>query len=411
MTENRQSAARMHDAVNKEECAGLGILYAVPDAKDDMSSVGKCDLTAELRERYWISREKDAGTGIATWGRVGANFEWRIERNELGRSRNDVAASAMRFGPARTASARTEWFEVTEVFEGVEARDVEAFMRLQNGMDSRQCFDPEAFLDSLDLGAPGRAAQRRAADGVMAAVGKKMEKESDQEMRRTYGYGTLIVGVPLWIANFPANPLRAENVIDEFVARISIGLEPHARRLSNRQRPFRRIVVAWETGAKSMTEWAGKARFDLYDDPAVQTLNTVQPMIGPWARSLVELKPDGMAMYVTKAWPEKRARHVRLPQRMEPMLQKLGEAKERHRLRIHERIQSRILQRFLGLACFVHNFGPAGLERWIVARISVRHRVARIALKRQAKRLYRASLLTSRERRRARGMRQGLRPC
>ena len=28
MTENRQSAARMHDAVNKEECAGLGILYA-----------------------------------------------------------------------------------------------------------------------------------------------------------------------------------------------------------------------------------------------------------------------------------------------------------------------------------------------------------------------------------------------
>ena len=168
-------------------------------------------------------------------------------------------------------------------------------MRLQNGMDSRQCLDPEAFLDTLDLGAPGRAAQRRAADGVMAAAGKKMEKESDQEMRRTYGYGTLIVGVPLWIANFPANPLRAENVIDEFVARISIGLEPHARRLSSRQRLFRRIVVAWETGAKSMTEWAGKARFDLNDDPAVPTLNAVQPVIGPRAMSLAELKPDGMA--------------------------------------------------------------------------------------------------------------------
>ena len=300
---------------------------------------------------------------------------------------------------------------MTEVFEGVEARDVEAFMRLQNGMDSRQCFDPEAFLDSLDLGAPGRAAQRRAADGVMAAVGKKMEKESDQEMRRTYGYGTLIVGVPLWIANFPANPLRAENVIDEFVTRISIGLAPYARRLRSRQCPFWRIVVAWETGAKSMTEWAGKARFDLYDDPAVQTLNAVQPMMGPRARSLVELKPDSMAMYVTKAWPEKRARHVRLPQRMEPVLQRLGEAKERHRLLIHERIRSRVLQWFLGLACFVHIYGLAGLERWIVARLSVRHRVARLALKRRAKRLYRASLLTSRERRRARGMRQGLRPC
>ena len=400
----------MHDAVNKKECAGLGILFAAPDDKDDMSNVGMRDLTAELRERYWIALGKDAGTGIATWGTVGANFEWRIERKELGRSRNEPGDGFRHalWAGSNGIGARTEWFEVTEVFEGVEARDVEAFMRLHNGMESRQGFDPEAFLDSLDLGAPGRAAQRRAADGVMAAVAKKMEKESYQEMRRTYGYGTLIVGVPLWFAIFPANPLRAENVIDEFVTRISIGLEPHARRLRSRQCPFWRIVVAWETSAKSMTEWAGKARFDLYDDPAVQTLNAVQPMIEPWARSLIDLKPDMMTMHVTRARPEKRARHVRLPQRMEPMLQKLGEAKERHRLRIHERIRSRILQWFLGLACFVHIFGLAGLERWIVARFSVRHRVARLALKRRAKRLYRASLLTSRERRRARGVRQGL---
>ena len=346
-------------------------------------------------------------------GDASGSFEWKIERKELGRSRNepgDGFRHAVWVG-SNGIGARTEWFEVTEVFEGVEPRDVEAFMRRRNGMGSRPGFDPEAFLDTLDLGAPGRAAQRRAADRVLDAVAKKMEKESYRDMRRTYGYGTLIVGVPLWFANCPANPLRAKNVIDDFMTRISIGLESHVRRLRRRQCPFWRIVVVWETSARSMTEWAGTARFDLYDDPAVQVLSAVQPMIGPWARSLVELKPDRMAMHVARAWPEKRTRHVRLPQRMEPMLQRLDDAKERHRPRIHERIRSRVLRRFLGLARFVHIFGLAGLERWIVARFSVRHWVARLALKRRTKRLYRASLLTSRERRRARGMRQGLRLC
>ena len=407
MTEDKQSTARTHDAVNKEERAGLGILYATPDAKDDMSNVEKRDLTAELRERYWIKLGKDAGIGKASWGTVSANFEWKIERNELGRSRNEPG-DGFRYAVwagSNGIGTRAEWFEVTEVFEGVEARDVEAFMRLQNGMDSQQGFDSEAFLNALNLGAPGRAAQRRAADGVMNAVAKKMTKESYRDMTRTHGYGTLIVGVPLWFANFPAIPLRAKNAIDDFMTRISIGLESHVRRLRGWQCPFWRIVVVWETSARSMREWASTARFDLYDDPAVQTLSAVQPMIGSWARSLVELKPDSMAMHVTRVRPEKRERHVRLPQRIVPVPERLDELKRRNRLRIHKRIRSRILQWLLGLTCFVRTYGLAGLERWIVARISVRHWVASLALKRRTKRLYRASLLTSRERRQARGTR------
>ena len=47
--------------------------------------------------------------------------------------------SAMSSAPAPLEPA--EWFEVTEVFEGVEARDIEAFMRCRNGIATRQGFD------------------------------------------------------------------------------------------------------------------------------------------------------------------------------------------------------------------------------------------------------------------------------
>ena len=223
-----------------DEKAALGILYATPDARDNMSGIRERDLPGELRERYWIARGKDAGIRKATWGTVSANLEWKIERQELGKNRNEPGDGfryVFRSGSGGIGG-RAEWFEVTEVFEGVEARDIEAFMRIQNGIETRQDFDPGAFLNALDFGTPGRAAQRRGADGVMDAVAKKMAKESYRDMRRLHGYGTLIVGLPLWFATFPANPLRAENVIDEFVTRISIGLEPYSRQLRSPQSPF-----------------------------------------------------------------------------------------------------------------------------------------------------------------------------
>ena len=42
--------------------------------------------------------------------------------------------------------SRAEWFEVTEVFEGVEAKDVEAFMRVNNGGTAGFEFDPDRFV-------------------------------------------------------------------------------------------------------------------------------------------------------------------------------------------------------------------------------------------------------------------------
>ena len=218
-------------------------------------------------------------------------------------------------------------------------------------------------------------------------------------------YGTLIVGLPLWFASYPANPLRAENVIDDFVSRVGMGLKPHFRRLRNRRCPFWRIVVVWKTSAQSMREWTSRARFDVYDDPALRDLGAVPAKIGSLASLLVDTLPGGLKLFVYGARPEKLEKHVRLPQRMGPILQKLEDVETCHRPRIHQRIRWRILQRCVELTCFVRRtrapifksfkrmvlqvasanrvwrsairrnslssvHGLAGLERWIVARLS-----------------------------------------
>ena len=138
-----------------------------------------------------------------------------IERHELGRTRNEPG-DGFRYVYRRGtdgARSRAEWFEVTEVFEGVEAKDIEAFMRVNNGGTAGSDFDPDRFVRGLEMGTPGRKAQQRAADRVIAAVEKKVSKASYEGMWRRHGYGTLIVGLPLWFATSPADPLRVENVM------------------------------------------------------------------------------------------------------------------------------------------------------------------------------------------------------
>ena len=177
---------------------GLEILCEKAGPEGKLASVGAQDLSKELRERFWIRQASDAGARPKSWA---------------------------------------EWFEVTEVFEGVEAKDIESFIRLENGGEASAGFDQQSFLTGLDLGIPGRAAQRRAADKVIAAVDRKLIKASYDGMSRRHGYGTLIVGLPLWFAAEPLNPLRAENVIDDFLTRVHVGLEPYARRLRRRAVP------------------------------------------------------------------------------------------------------------------------------------------------------------------------------
>ena len=82
-------------------------------------------------------------------------------------------------------------------------------------------------------------------------------------MAGVHGYGTLIVGLPLWFAVWPADPLRLENVVDDFVTRVVVGLRPYERQFKSRRCPFWRIVVVWETTDESIREWLRRARLDL----------------------------------------------------------------------------------------------------------------------------------------------------
>ena len=266
----------------------MEILYAKPGSTDN---VAKRDLTKEGRERYWIRQAADLGIAAKkTWASFEIAMPRTIERAELGRNRNEPGDGfryVFRSGTEGTGG-RTEWFEVTEVFEGVEAKDIEAFMRLENGGEGYPGFDPVEFARGLNFGMPSRAAQRRAADKVIAAVERKLARSSYESLWRTYGYGTLIVALPVWFATYPLDPQRVENVIDDFTTRVLIGLEPHARRLRKRRCPFWRIVVVWKGSTESIQEWDRKVRWDTYRDPLYSSMEDL-PVRGGAVTLLPEL--------------------------------------------------------------------------------------------------------------------------
>ena len=404
MSEERETEGRQDEGRAK---TGLEILYVRRGTKDSAADVAERDLVAELRERYWIRQAEDAGIEPRTWATFGVSIQWRIERYELGRNRNEPGDGfryVFRSGTGGTGG-RAEWFEVTEVFEGVEAKDVNAFMRIENGGKAGFDFDPDRFVRGLDMGMPCRAAQRRAADKVIAAVEKKLSKASYEGIWRTHGYGTLIVGLPLWFATDPADPLRVENVIDDFMTRVQIGLEPYARRLRKKTCPFWRIVVVWKVSLESMREWSRKARLDVYDDPAYRRMRNLPIRVGSKMPLFLELmsaqeaaRPDGEGAggpkrYVAMARPEKKGKErlVQLPPAVDEWKRRLDEYGQRNRKKLLERVKWRVMQRVLEMLCFVRAYGLAGLERWIIANLSPRRRIARLAMRRRALWLYRTS--------------------
>ena len=312
---------------------GLEILYLKPDPKVQLTGVAERDLAGELRERYWIQAAEDQGVERKNWANVGISMPVPIERHELGRNRNEPGDGfryVFRSGTAGTGG-RAEWFEVTEVFEGVTAKNIEAFMRVENGGEAGFEFDPTAFVDGLSTWIPSRAAQQRAADKVIDAIERKLYKASYEGMWQEHGYGTLIVGLPLWFAAQPLNPLRPENVVDDFTTRVQLGLKPYTRRLRKKRCPFWRIVVVWSTSVESTSEWCRKARLDVYDDPAYDSLRSTPMKYGTMMPVLLEVMgkledvepgPDGptratLSVFAVIRKKKRKADLVRLPPAVE----------------------------------------------------------------------------------------------
>ena len=154
---------------------GLQILFATRAPGDGLDGLRTSALVKELRERYWVRQVKDVRDRRNPWAVSIGGMRW-IERQDLGKDRNqsgDAFRYVYRLG-ADGMESRAEWFEVTEVFAGVGPRNIEAFMQANNGGVADTNFDPDGFLSGLDMGIPCRAAQRRAADCVIAAVDKKV---------------------------------------------------------------------------------------------------------------------------------------------------------------------------------------------------------------------------------------------
>ena len=404
MFEEQETKGRQEEARAK---TGLEILYVQREAGDQLGDIAEWDIPRELRERYWIRKAGDAGTGSGIWT-FGISMPWWIERHELGRNRNDPG-DGFRYLYRRGTDgrgSRAEWFEVTEIFEGIQAKDIEAFVRVNNGGTANFEFDPDRFVRGLEMGTPGRAAQRRAADKVIDAVEKKVNKASYEGMWRRHGYGTLIVGLPLWFATMPADPLRAENVIDDFMARVGIGLESFARQLKKKSCPFWRIVVVWVPSLESAREWHRKARYEVYDDPAYRSIGGLPVKCESMTPLLLKLMGElelarahdetvgGLQLHVAFASPSKQAKatSLQLPPAVEAVKRALdGDGKRRDRENLLGRVKWRAMQRAMEVLSFLRAHGLSGLARWAITRLSPRHRVTQLATRRRALRLYLAS--------------------
>ena len=388
--------------------AGLNILYATEATEEpEWTTIRERDRTKRLREVYWSRR---AESHVNPTRFIGAQFKWQCDRGDIDRRSDDPGDG---FAYLATVSVEGmelgfEWFEVTEVFTTVPPERVEAAMQAWNGLSGRQPGELEAFLADLDRGRPSRAAQRRAADSVIAQVGKKLAKSSYDELFARYGYGTLVVGMPLWFATPPMDLLRAENALDEFDTRTKLGLEEIGREeLERKDCPFKQVIVLWDSTLKAMRDW-GERRSGLYGDIAMAGL--ADPFSTSLMDAVLETEPKSIGLHATvKAKTKKSGMgpHSETGNRLRQLV------KEQKHLRPGpgEKAKRRIALLYLKVYWFVRIRGLRGLRRWILGRYSLPRLWKATMTVLRARRLYKESVRRGGFRRRrfrgARRCRQG----
>ena len=280
---------------------GLSVLYASEAAEErDWAAVPDRDRTGRLREVYWM-RRVDSKTGGKQL--VNSTLYSRPDRRAIGRRGDEPGDGFIHLvSMVPSVENRFEWLEVTEVFTTVPASRIEGAMRAWNGIPDKHPVDFDEFRRALRRGRPSRVEQRRAADRAIAQIERKLAKSSYRELLERYGYGTLVVGMPLWFAVPPDDPLRAENAIDDFMTRITLGLEDVRRRvLRRRDCPFRKVVVIWDTTPEAVREWR-EGRSAKYDEAANASLTN------PMGVSLWEALSEGLEEAISKtATPESEA--------------------------------------------------------------------------------------------------------
>ena len=383
--------------------SGLGILYATAEAEGDATQIDRRDLLSYLRERYWIEKV-GVPESKSTLTSFNLNLGYDLGRSGVGRSRNEPGDGFkyhVRLGSSGIHS-NAEWFEVTERFLTIDPKELTAFMRSVNGIPTSYDFDPDNFLASVKFGRPRKSEQKRAADIVIEAVETKLKKSSYRPMLRSYGYGTLIVGLPLWFATPPIDPLRPENVIDDFMCRTQMGLEILGkRRLRDKECPFGRVIVVWETSWTAISQWMSRAKLDVYEDPAHMSLRSPFKST-ELLRIVMESRQDqerknsdkvvpGHTLHVGYVQKTRRGRFVELPSLAGELESQLVRHKEEVRENILVKVVRALRNLLLEILYFLKLHGMVGLKRWVSAKLLM-GQLALLAKRRRSRRLYRESL-------------------
>ena len=380
--------------------SGLSVLYASEAAKErDWATIPDRDRTGRLREVYWANR---GGPNSGPKQFVNANLTLRLDRSMMGRARDDPGDGFIYLiNAVPRVEDRFEWLEVTEVFTAVPASQIERAMRAWNGIPDRHPVDFDEFRKGVRRGRPSRIEQRKAADQVIAQIERKLAKRSYDELLEKYGYGTLVVGVPLWFAVPPDDPFRAENAVDDFMTRVALGLvEIKQRVLRRRNCPFGRVIVAWDTTAQAWRAWR-KGRSAEYEDPANASVGNPVPrnLLGVLSESVEKLtqstassdsETPSMTLHVEVKTQEKAAGKGPYPEFLEVLA---GVFRNRAgRLEgIGEMFKQKFAMMLCNLYCLVKILGVDGLERWIARKFSVPHAWRARAARRRARRFYRES--------------------
>ena len=237
---------------------------------------------------------------------------------------------------------------------------------------------------------------------MIGAVESKLKKKSYKPMVESYGHGILVVGLPLWFATLPIDPLRPENVIDDFMCRTQAGLHLLGKELlRNKKCPFGRVVVVWETTWTAIRQWMSRANLAAYDDPAHMTLKSpFKPT--PIMRIAVEAwndhereNPDkpapGQTLRVGYERKGRKGRFVQLPPPARKLADFVGEKAKNERENMIVGARRTLKRLRLEVLCFLKLHGVVGLERWAAARLP-KGRLSLASKRWRSRRLYKESL-------------------
>ncbi|MCY4129795.1 MAG: hypothetical protein OXG15_11240 [Gammaproteobacteria bacterium] len=359
---------------------GLSVLYAKEAKKEgDWQNIPERNKTARLREVYWMRRVNIRSTKKQF---VRASLDYLPERSELARNPDDPGDGFVYFVHVTpTIDDQFEWIEVTEVFTTVHAKEIERAMRAWNGIPNSDPIEFDVFLKNLRFSRPSRTEQRRAADRVIAQVESKLLKKSYLELAEKYGYGTLVVGMPLWFATLPIDPLRAENAIDDFISRTKLGLVDVRQRLLRRRNcPFKRVIVVWDTTPEAINSWYQK-RATVYNQPAFLSLSN--PLVDQaWivlAKFLGRVGVDSkipesewpsLMLYLEEEHQKKSTADGPYPIQITE-LRNFVHNQKRSSLGMLQKFKIRMASLAIQLLCFLKIFGGKNLVRLIWSRFSI----------------------------------------